>query len=179
MVYRNPDRFLLEIHGSGSGVSVSGRTRRVQDFRAHDAVGAYCIGRARRQSFRVRGSSDSNQLASNSSCRTRALNDSIKVLLSGRDKSSPALFQYAHWPSAFRANSSPLSHRKQATGDRPSWSKKFIRYIPVNPAQNYAKQILDAKYGKGNWKTGAGSEYSQRVKAIHRKKDNVGEPPKK
>lgn len=35
-------------------------------------------------------------------------------------------------------------------------------------AKDYAKRLLDRKYGKGNWSKGAGSEYSKTVKYLQR-----------
>ena len=60
------------------------------------------------------------------------------------------------------AKKSKTSKKEQAT-DAPSW----IYSKPPRKdekAKDYAKRILDAKYGKGKWKRGPGSEYSRIVK---------------
>ena len=57
--------------------------------------------------------------------------------------------------------------KKERSTDVPSWISAF----PPDPnenSHNYAKRILDSKYGKGNWKKGPGSEYNKIVKHAQR-----------
>jgi hypothetical protein len=53
---------------------------------------------------------------------------------------------------------------KQAATDAPSWVKtEGLKPCksPNEDGKSFAKRVLDAKYGTGNYKTGATSEYSQ------------------
>jgi hypothetical protein len=53
---------------------------------------------------------------------------------------------------------------KEAATDAPSWVKNEGHRPCKNPNEDgkaFAKRLLDGKYGTGNWKTGASSEYSQ------------------
>ena len=53
--------------------------------------------------------------------------------------------------------------KKSRSTDVPSW----VNYKPPHineKAKDYAKRILDEKYGKGNWPKGPGSEYNKIVK---------------
>ncbi len=53
---------------------------------------------------------------------------------------------------------------KDAATDAPSWVKNEGHRPCKNPNEDgkaFAKRLLDDKYGAGNYKTGAGSEYSQ------------------
>ena len=64
------------------------------------------------------------------------------------------------------AKRSKLSQKARAT-DAPSWI--FEKPPHDNEkAKDYAKRILDQKYGKGNWKKGPGSEYNKIVKYAQR-----------
>ncbi|WP_426729825.1 hypothetical protein, partial [Pseudomonas aeruginosa] len=44
--------------------------------------------------------------------------------------------------------------------DVPSWAKGDRPYQGES-GKDFAKRIMDQKYGKGNWKDGPGSEYNQ------------------
>lgn len=62
---------------------------------------------------------------------------------------------------------SPVSSRALCPHDKPSWvSQKDVN--PTKTAHENAKQILDTKYGSGNWKNGPKTEYNQIVKWINR-----------
>jgi hypothetical protein len=53
---------------------------------------------------------------------------------------------------------------KEAATDTPSWVKNEGHRPCKNPNEDgkaFAKRLLDEKYSAGNYKTGAGSEYSQ------------------
>lgn len=68
------------------------------------------------------------------------------------------------------AKTSKESAKSRAT-DAPSWLAGGMSAKPPNKnekAQDYAKRLLDEKYGKGNWKKGADSEYSKIVKYLQR-----------
>ena len=58
---------------------------------------------------------------------------------------------------------------KAKADDAPSWAKKE-KYDPNKTAAENAKEVLDKKYGKGNWSKGAGNEYSQIKKWLQRSK---------
>jgi len=64
------------------------------------------------------------------------------------------------------AKASKTSQSARAT-NAPSWS---LGEPPRGneTAQEYATRILDEKYGQGNWKKGANSEYSRIVKRAQR-----------
>ena len=64
------------------------------------------------------------------------------------------------------AKSSKTSGKEGAT-DKPSWANSN----DVNPnisAQKNAENMLDNKYGQGNWRKGPGTEYNKIVKWINR-----------
>lgn len=65
------------------------------------------------------------------------------------------------------AKKSKLSHKARAT-DAPSWIFNFPPPHKNEKAEHYAKRLLDAKYGKENYKTGPGSEYSKIKKYAQR-----------
>lgn len=53
---------------------------------------------------------------------------------------------------------------KEAAKDVPSWVKQAgLRPCksPNESGNQFAKRVLDAKYGVGNWKTGPGTEHNQ------------------
>ena len=53
---------------------------------------------------------------------------------------------------------------KEAAKDAPSWVKQAGHKPCKNPNKSgnqFAKRILDAKYGAGNWKAGPGTEHNQ------------------
>ena len=56
---------------------------------------------------------------------------------------------------------------KEKASDAPSWAKSQ-RPSPNQKCQDFAKQILNAKYGEGNWNTGAATEYNKIVKWCQR-----------
>ncbi|MBN0084501.1 RHS repeat protein, partial [Pseudomonas aeruginosa] len=49
---------------------------------------------------------------------------------------------------------------KAGAKDVPSWAKGDRPYQGES-GKDFAKRIMDQKYGKGNWKDGPGSEYNQ------------------
>ncbi len=57
---------------------------------------------------------------------------------------------------------------KEASTKRPSWLADASPPRPGEIAQDYAKRILDAKYGDGKWRKGGNSEYSAIVKYMTR-----------
>lgn len=64
------------------------------------------------------------------------------------------------------AKPSRQSNKERAT-DKPSW----VSQADINPnksAQQNASDLLNAKYGKGNWKRGPATEYNQIVKWVNR-----------
>jgi len=56
---------------------------------------------------------------------------------------------------------------KEKASDAPSWAKGN-RPNPNQKCQDFAKQLLDTKYGAGNWRKGANSEYNKIVKWCQR-----------
>jgi RHS repeat-associated protein len=50
---------------------------------------------------------------------------------------------------------------KDGAKDCPSWAKEDSGPLQNENAKDYAKRLLDDKYGQGNWGTGSGTEYSQ------------------
>ena len=55
--------------------------------------------------------------------------------------------------------------------DAPSWFAGGMSSMPPHlneKAKDYAKRLLDNKYGKGKWKKGADSEHSKIVKYLTR-----------
>ena len=56
---------------------------------------------------------------------------------------------------------------KEKASDAPSWAKSQ-RPNRGEKAKDFAKRMLDAKYGEGNWPKGARSEYSQITKWAQR-----------
>jgi len=56
---------------------------------------------------------------------------------------------------------------KEKASDAPSWAKVY-RPKPNQKCQDFAKDILNAKYGEGNWRTGARTEYNKIVKWCQR-----------
>ncbi|MFN8647614.1 MAG: RHS repeat-associated core domain-containing protein [Gemmatimonadales bacterium] len=61
----------------------------------------------------------------------------------------------------------PGSSGKAGATDAPSWAKGQ-RPLVGESGKNYAKRLLDDKYGAGKWKTGAGSEFNQLQKYADR-----------
>ena len=60
---------------------------------------------------------------------------------------------------------------KQRAKDAPSWLSSAMNAMPPywgEKAKDYARRLMDSKYGKGNWRTGADSEYSKIVKYLTR-----------
>lgn len=49
---------------------------------------------------------------------------------------------------------------KEKATDVPSWAKGNKPYVGEN-GNNFAKRLLDGKYGSGNYKTGPGTEFNQ------------------
>jgi len=64
-----------------------------------------------------------------------------------------------HQSTMFKKPKSGLSP-KDAAKDVPSWAKGQRPLITEN-GREFAERLLDAKYGKGNYPTGPGSEYSK------------------
>jgi RHS repeat-associated protein len=56
---------------------------------------------------------------------------------------------------------------KEKADDFPSWVREYTR-DPKENCHDFAKNILNDKRGVGKWRKGAGSEYSQIVKACQR-----------
>lgn len=56
---------------------------------------------------------------------------------------------------------------KETSSNKPSWVNENL-IDPNKSAQQNAKNILDSKYGPGNWKKGSTSEFNRIVKWIHR-----------
>jgi len=56
---------------------------------------------------------------------------------------------------------------KEKASDVPSWAKGN-KPSPNQKCQDFAKQLLNTKYGVGNWSKGAGTEYSKIVKWCQR-----------
>lgn len=56
---------------------------------------------------------------------------------------------------------------KETSSDRPSWVNSDNINSNLSPQQN-AKNLLDQKYGSGNWNKGPGSEFNKIVKWIQR-----------
>ena len=57
---------------------------------------------------------------------------------------------------------------KEMSSDKPGWVNRGM-VDPNKTAQQNAKDILDGKYGSGNWPTGPKTEYNKIVKWITRK----------
>jgi RHS repeat-associated protein len=55
----------------------------------------------------------------------------------------------------------PKTSGKDGAKDCPSWAKEDGGPLQNEAGKDYAKRLLDEKYGQGNWGTGGGSEYSQ------------------
>ena len=49
---------------------------------------------------------------------------------------------------------------KEAANDVPSWAKGNRPYTNES-GKDFAKRLMDEKYGPGNYKTGPGSEYNK------------------
>ena len=58
---------------------------------------------------------------------------------------------------------------KEKASDAPDWAKRE-KYNPKKSADRNARDVLDKKYGKGNYKTGPNSEYSKIKKWLQRSK---------
>lgn len=58
---------------------------------------------------------------------------------------------------------------KEKADDAPSWAKRES-YDPKKTASENARNVLDKKYGRGNWSGGPGSEFSQIRKWLQRSK---------
>jgi len=66
------------------------------------------------------------------------------------------------------AKKSKQSGKEKAT-DVPDWVRQTgLRPNPKQKCQDFAKQLLNAKYGSGNWIKGAGTEYNKIVKWCER-----------
>ena len=70
------------------------------------------------------------------------------------------------YPAISYAKSSKESGKKRAT-NKPSWVNKDMVDFNKRGEEN-ARIMLDNKYGRGNWKTGARSEFSKIVKWLVR-----------
>ena len=57
-------------------------------------------------------------------------------------------------------NRKPGQSGKEAATDIPSWARGELPYVGEN-GQQFAKRLLDAKYGPGNYPKGPGSEFNQ------------------
>ena len=74
------------------------------------------------------------------------------------------------WESIVFAKPSKQSAKSRAT-NAPSWLGGAMGSMPPHRnerAQEYAKRLLDYKYGKGKWKKGADTEYNKIVKYLQR-----------
>ena len=49
---------------------------------------------------------------------------------------------------------------KEKASDKPSWAEGERTYKGEN-GKEFAKRLMDKKYGKGNWKEGSNSEYNK------------------
>jgi hypothetical protein len=58
---------------------------------------------------------------------------------------------------------------KKAASGVPSWAKGQ-KPREGESAQDFAERLLNEKYGRGEWKKGARSEYSEIVKNANRKR---------
>ena len=56
---------------------------------------------------------------------------------------------------------------KETASNKPSWVNENMVDLNKSAQQN-AKNILDSKYGQGNWHKGSNSEFNKIVKWIHR-----------
>ena len=68
------------------------------------------------------------------------------------------------------SKASKLSAKERAT-NCPSWLSSAMNAMPPHlneRAQDYAKRLLDNKYGAGKWNKGPGTEYNQIVKYLQR-----------
>lgn len=68
------------------------------------------------------------------------------------------------------SKASKLSAKERAS-NCPFWLSSAMHNLPphINErAQDYAKRLLDEKYGSGNWDKGPRSEYNQIVKYLQR-----------
>jgi hypothetical protein len=75
-------------------------------------------------------------------------------------------FADKYLPNIF-AKSSKKSKKERST-ELPSWAKGQ-KPNPGESAEEFAKRLLDEKYGPGEWSKGAGTEYNRIKKNIHRK----------
>ena len=60
---------------------------------------------------------------------------------------------------------------KERSKDAPSWLSSAMNAMPPHwgeKAKDYARRLMDQKYGKGNWNTGPNSEYNKIVKYLTR-----------
>lgn len=60
---------------------------------------------------------------------------------------------------------------KERAKDAPSWVPIMMGGMPPRKdekAKEYAKRLMDKKYGKGNWKQGPNTEYNKIVKYLTR-----------
>ncbi len=56
----------------------------------------------------------------------------------------------------------PKIPKKDAADDCPSWAKQDGGPLQNENGKDYAKRLMDEKYGEGGWdNTGPGSEFSQ------------------
>ena len=80
----------------------------------------------------------------------------------GRDMRGEAIEDFVLWSKETRASG------KKTASDVPSW----IRNEPILPGESgkeFAKRVLEKRYGEGNYKTGPKSEYNQAKKWVDRK----------
>lgn len=65
---------------------------------------------------------------------------------------------------------------KERATDAPSWVSSAMNAMPPHwgeKAKDYARRLMDQKYGSGNWKTGPNTEYNKIVKYLTR---HIGMP---
>ena len=64
-------------------------------------------------------------------------------------------------PEEKKEQKQPVSGKsgKEAANDVPSWARGERPYVDEN-GNDFAKRLMDNKYGKGNYKTGPGTEYN-------------------
>lgn len=61
---------------------------------------------------------------------------------------------------------------KEKANDVPSWVKRYQKRSGES-AHDFAKRILNDKYGAGKWKKGAKTEYNQIIKYINRGNSSI------
>ena len=78
-----------------------------------------------------------------------------------------AILRAAYQPDIPQPSCMAKKTGKEKASDYPSWVKQYNR-DPDEGCKDFAKSVLDQKYGAGNWNSGPGSEYSKIVKACQR-----------